>query len=84
MAEIRGLWAAKRDRLCPYCGGGLRITYRGGDYALQCIQCHRHLEPDECPKQLTLNILDREAKLATTEQRIAGRSVAQDMADLFG
>jgi hypothetical protein len=40
--------------------------------------------PDDCPNQETLRILAQEAALATATLGVGQRSVASDMADLYG
>jgi hypothetical protein len=40
--------------------------------------------PDDCPNQVTLRILQHEAQLATARHGAGERSVGADMVDLYG
>jgi hypothetical protein len=85
MTEFAELLRAARERVCPFCTGGLTVRHNGAHYVLACTICNSQMgSPDDCPNQETLRILAQEAALATASLSLGQRSVASDMADLYG
>jgi hypothetical protein len=85
MTEFAELLRAARELVCPFCSGGLTVRHNDVHYVLACTICNSLMgSPDDCPNQETLRILAEEARLATASLSVGQRSVASDMADLYG
>ena len=86
MAILNEMRSATRHRVCPHCGGGLRIVYYpgGGGWILRCSEGHDMADPNECPRSSTMIALEQEARLATAHLRVGQESVAKSMTDLYG
>jgi primosomal protein N' len=91
MTEFAELLRAARERVCPFCTGGLTVRHNDVHYVLACTVCNSQMgSPDDCPNQETLRILAEEARLATSGQELIHRSVAErqpvaeSYAELYG
>ena len=73
-----------RDRVCPYCGGGLAAIDGPEGPWLACNDGHEMLSPLDCPHYQDLARLEGEALVTTGRVRDYGRSVVDCMDDLYG